>query len=201
MLQLSQAVQMCKHIILNTLYQEKDCQSGYCPKNLSVFVISKRMFSISTNTFLKKCRYFQTKFDGRGIFVFLDDHFFNLSDFHKATNPLKIPTPTPAPDHLLGGHNELSGTSVEWAWGKRVAKILEQLWHVLRYSYGQFLEKICLKFCSIILLQFGLITFRFAYGRTQKPSFLWFRDFWTRRQAQKRTIFIFEDTRTFKKHQ
>ena len=27
--------------------------------------------------------------------------------------PLNIPTPTPAPDHLLGGHNELGGTSVE----------------------------------------------------------------------------------------
>ena len=33
--------------------------------------------------------------------------------------PLNIPTPTPAPDHSLGGHNELNGTSVEWAWGKR----------------------------------------------------------------------------------
>ena len=31
-----------------------------------------------------------------------------------------MPTPTPAPDHLLGGHNKLNGTSVEWAWGKRV---------------------------------------------------------------------------------
>ncbi len=27
--------------------------------------------------------------------------------------PLNILTPTPAPDHLLGGHNELGGTSVE----------------------------------------------------------------------------------------
>ena len=27
--------------------------------------------------------------------------------------PLNIPTPTPAPDHLLGGHNELIGTIVE----------------------------------------------------------------------------------------
>ena len=27
--------------------------------------------------------------------------------------PLNIPTPTPAPDHLLGGHNELKTTSVE----------------------------------------------------------------------------------------
>ena len=27
--------------------------------------------------------------------------------------PLNIPTPTPAPDHLLGGHNELGGTVVE----------------------------------------------------------------------------------------
>ena len=35
--------------------------------------------------------------------------------------PLNIPTRTPAPDHLLGGHNELGGTSVEWAWGKRVS--------------------------------------------------------------------------------
>ena len=26
---------------------------------------------------------------------------------------LNIPTPTPAPDHLLGGHNELGGTIVE----------------------------------------------------------------------------------------
>ena len=27
--------------------------------------------------------------------------------------PLNIPTQTPAPDHLLGGHNELGGTIVE----------------------------------------------------------------------------------------
>ena len=27
--------------------------------------------------------------------------------------PLNIPTPTPAPNHLLGGHNELGGKSVE----------------------------------------------------------------------------------------
>ena len=27
--------------------------------------------------------------------------------------PLRILTPTPAPDHLLGGHNELNGTSFD----------------------------------------------------------------------------------------
>ena len=40
-------------------------------------------------------------------------NFLNLSDFKKNTTPFEIPTPTPAPDHLLGGHNELNGTSVK----------------------------------------------------------------------------------------
>ena len=35
--------------------------------------------------------------------------------------PLNIPTPTSAPDHLLGGRNEPGGTLVEWAWGKQAA--------------------------------------------------------------------------------
>ena len=40
-------------------------------------------------------------------------HFLNFRDFQESPNPLKIPIPTPAPDHLLGGHNELKTTSVE----------------------------------------------------------------------------------------
>ena len=31
----------------------------------------------------------------------------------KIPSTLNMPTPTPAPDHLLGGHKELGGTSVE----------------------------------------------------------------------------------------
>ena len=30
----------------------------------------------------------------------------------------------------------------------------------------------------IMLLQFGLVTFRFGYGRTRQPRFSWFLDFW-----------------------
>ena len=36
--------------------------------------------------------------DPRGIFVFSADLFLNLRDFQETTKPLKIPTPTPAPD-------------------------------------------------------------------------------------------------------
>ena len=35
--------------------------------------------------------------------------FLNLSHVQKTTTSLKIPTPTAAPDHLLGGHNEPGG--------------------------------------------------------------------------------------------
>ena len=68
---------------------------------------------IKSKIFLKKCRYFLTNFDGRGILVFLDNQFFESFRFPKNHKPLKIPTPTAAPDHLLGGHNELGGTSAE----------------------------------------------------------------------------------------
>ena len=44
----------------------------------------------------------------------------------------------------------------------------------------------------MILVQFGLITFRFAHGRIRKPSFLWFRDFWTSPWAPKPTILSLE---------
>ena len=43
----------------------------------------------------------------------------------------------------------------------------------------------------MILLHFELIIFRFAYGRTPDPSFLWFRDFWTCPWPPKPTIVIF----------
>ena len=58
-------------------------------------------------------------------------YFYKLFYFQVRGSPVPLnrPTPTPAPDHLLGGHNELAGTSVEWAWGKRVIF----LW----FSYGQ----------------------------------------------------------------
>ena len=47
--------------------------------------------------------------------------FWNWNfDNSKIPAPLNIPTPTPAPDHLLGGHNEHNGMSVEWAWGERM---------------------------------------------------------------------------------
>ena len=56
-----------------------------------------------TTICLKKCRYFRIEFDGRGILVFLDNYFFeSFICPKKNTTPLKIPTPTPAHDHLLG---------------------------------------------------------------------------------------------------
>ena len=39
-------------------------------------------------------------------------YFCNII-FLKNHNPLNIPTPTPAPDHLLGGHKKLHETSIE----------------------------------------------------------------------------------------
>ena len=40
---------------------------------------------------------------------------YKLSYFQvrESPAPLNIPTPIPAPDHRLGGHNELGGTKVE----------------------------------------------------------------------------------------
>ena len=57
------------------------------------------------------------------------------------------------------------------------------------------------KLRGIILLQFELITFRFAYGRSQNSSCLWFLDFWTCPFFPKPIIFIFGDTRTPKTKQ
>ena len=50
---------------------------------------------------------------------------------------------------------------------------------------------------SVILFRsiFGLITFRFAYGRTSNSAALWFRDFRTWPRLPKPTIFIFGDPR------
>ena len=44
-------------------------------------------------------------------------------------------------------------------------------------------------------IPFELISFRCAYVRDQKLSFLWFRDFWTCPWAPKPVIFIFGDAR------
>ena len=54
--------------------------------------------------------------------------------------------------------------------------------------YGQKLRR-------IILLPFELITFWFAYGKNENPSFLWFRDFRTCPWLPKPIIFIFGNTR------
>ena len=48
----------------------------------------------------------------------------------------------------------------------------ECYWVFLMPFYGQFVEKMCLKFQGIILLHFGLITFRFYYWKTLKLQFL-----------------------------
>ena len=53
----------------------------------------------------------------------------------------------------------------------------------------------------MILLRFGIMKFRFAYGRDQNSAFLWFWDFWTRHRALKPIIFILGNTRTPKTNQ
>ena len=62
--------------------------------------------------------------------------------------------------------------------------------------FGSFLWYMCkidnkLK-SSRILLRFGLITFRFAYGGIQKPSFLWFRDLRTCPGSQNQPFLLLE---------
>ena len=47
---------------------------------------------------------------------------------------------------------------------------------------------------NMIVLHFGLVTFRFGYGRDH-PSFPWFRDFQTCPWAPQPILFIFGDTR------
>ena len=56
------------------------------------------------------------------------------------------------------------------------------------------------KLRGTILVHFGLMTFRFAYGRTPKPSFLCFWDFWTCPRAPKSIILMFEDPRILKQN-
>ena len=46
-----------------------------------------------------------------------------------------------------------------------------------------------------MMLQFGLIAFRFAYGRTRKTSFLWFLEFRACPRAPKPAISVFWDPR------
>ena len=53
------------------------------------------------------------------------------------------------------------------------------------------------KFQGIILLRFGLITFRFAYGRTKNHYFYDFGIF-GRAQIPRTNLFIFGDARTLK---
>ena len=48
---------------------------------------------------------------------------------------------------------------------------------------------------SIILLHFGLVTFRFGYGRDRNSSFLRFRALWTCTWVPKRILFIVGGTR------
>ena len=64
------------------------------------------------------------------------------------------------------------------------------------YFFGKLMEQIRQKLHRLILLRFGLITFWFHYGRAQKPSFSWFRDFRTYPWLPEPTIVIFGDTRT-----
>ena len=121
--------------------------------------------------------------------------------------PLNIPTPTPAPDR--GGPVACLGGPVAWwdLWQpvdtcdnpkKDKNKLIISF---LNYSCGKLVERIGLKLWGIILLRFSLITFRFAYGGASKPSFLWFRDFWTCPRLPKPILFIFADTRILNKNQ
>ena len=101
---------------------------------------------LSTSRFIKKCKTENDKQCMNEIYKILD---MNVISIKKTWNgnlptflfsgkgiPLNIPTPTPAPDHLLGGHNELGGTSIEWAWGKRVSLEYEWAWGK-RVSLGE----------------------------------------------------------------
>ena len=64
-----------------------------------------------------------------------------------------------------------------WDALKIIGELLENILPCLGHFYSKFMETIGLKAPRMILLRFGLITFRFAYGRDQNSSFLWFRDF------------------------
>ena len=64
-------------------------------------------------------------------------------------------------------------------------------WRLLDCLYRNDISRITGKLRSIILLHFGRITFRFAYGRDRNSSFLWFRGFWTCPWLPKPIIFIF----------
>ena len=83
--------------------------------------------------------------------------------------PLNIPTPTPAPDNLLGGHNELGGTSIEWAWG----------------SYPFFVAQ---KLRRIILLLIGVVAFNCDFPKITKGTFHDVRTQWTCLWHSKPTI-------------
>ena len=58
--------------------------------NLKIIKHLKTQVNPSKSTIiLKTCRYFKTKFDGRGILVFLDNIFFESFRFQKTQTPSK----------------------------------------------------------------------------------------------------------------
>ena len=81
--------------------------------NSWIFGISKYFWIRVESCYLWRIRLlnlldFHVILDPRGNLVFLDDILLNLWDFQETTNPLKIPTPTSAPDRggpvaCLGG--------------------------------------------------------------------------------------------------
>ena len=70
-------------------------------------------------------------------------------------------------------------------WGIQQGQhILSNVLALLGHFHAKFMERYAEKLRRIMLLQFELITFRFAYGRTIQPTFF-----------TKPTIFIFRDTK------
>ena len=79
-------------------------------------------------------------------------------------------------------------------WGK-TQEIRGNILPFLGHFYVKFMEIICSKAPGNYSASFELFTLRFAYGRTQKPSFLSFRHFQTCPRLPKPISFIFGDTR------
>ena len=106
-----------------------------------------------------------------GILVFLDDHFFNLWDLEETPwCSLKIPTPTPAPDHLLdpGSLKTIQRKTIGKSW-EIIGNRVKHVFVISGFCIGNIRKIIAEQLLIVILLHFGLVTFRRHYGRNWNP--------------------------------
>ena len=85
--------------------------------------------------------------------------------------------------------------------GKSVENHCYNNYGIFLQFYGEIIFKQYFQWLNCFFpLRIGLIKSRFHYFKGPKLNISWFLDFWTRHQAPKPVIFIFGDTRIFKRN-